>query len=130
MLMMMIGGNQHITHLLIPSRTFHLTAQEASFHIQPSTALPPFSKRQKPTSSHTPSTQSEPADGLYDFHPEDTLLKEYAVGYVDYTFDREGERNEESFGLDTRGRVMVLERGRVEGLVGRMGEVYAPPTGA
>lgn len=45
---------------------------------------------------------------------------------MDYKFDKapEGVRDKDSFGLDTRGRAMLVKAEKFEDLVMRMSEVY------
>ncbi|KAJ7175426.1 p21-C-terminal region-binding protein-domain-containing protein [Mycena filopes] len=111
------------THLLFVSRVYHLSAaeEEALANRAPShKSTKP--KKQKGTQ---PPTQSAPADGIYPFHPEDVSIQEHALHALSYPFSSSPEpREPDAFGLDVRGRVMLLDATRWEPLVARMSEVY------
>ncbi|KAJ7437697.1 p21-C-terminal region-binding protein-domain-containing protein [Mycena latifolia] len=111
------------THLLFVSRTYHLSpAEEEALANRAPSHKSKKSKKQKP---QQPALQAAPPDGIYPFHPEDACIQEYALHALSYLFSSLDEpREADAFGLDVRGRVMLVEAGRWEALVARMGEVY------
>ncbi|KAL0578834.1 Mss4p nuclear export [Marasmius crinis-equi] len=115
----------NFTDFIIISRTYHLTEQEESFLINTATTKSANKKRSK--KAREPSEEARPADGLYDFHPEDVHIKAVSSSCADYKFTTAPSepRDKESFGLDTRGRVMLVPSTRFEELVNRISEAYA-----
>ncbi|KAF7291724.1 N-acetyltransferase domain-containing protein [Mycena chlorophos] len=111
------------THLLFVSRTYHLSdaEEEALANRAPSHK----SKKPKKAKPQQPAPQARPMDGIYSFHPEDATIQEYALHSITYPFSTAQEpRDADSFGLDVRGRLMLVEAGRWEALVARMSEIY------
>ncbi|KAF7370741.1 N-acetyltransferase domain-containing protein [Mycena sanguinolenta] len=83
---------------------------------------PKKAKRQK---GPQPPTQARPSDGIYSFHPEDACIEQHALHSIGYSFSTSAEpRDADSFGLDVRGRLMLVEASRFEALVAKMAEVY------
>ncbi|KAJ8509551.1 hypothetical protein ONZ45_g8287 [Pleurotus djamor] len=112
------------SHLLFISRTYCLSQEEeAALSANPPSSS---SKKSKKLKSQQPRSAQRPADGIYAFHPEDELIMQYATHTLNYGFNRASQepRNAESFGLDTRGRVMLVPAERLEELVKRMEETY------
>ncbi|KAF8227317.1 hypothetical protein L208DRAFT_1297567, partial [Tricholoma matsutake] len=111
------------SHLLFLSRTYHLTSDEESalFNSAPSSKK---SKRSKaPPAQHL--DMESPPDGIYPFHPEDEYIKKFAIYSVDYTTAPAELREKDAFGLDMRGRMMLVPADRFPQLVEKMSEVYA-----
>ncbi|KAG6828857.1 hypothetical protein H0H92_006564 [Tricholoma furcatifolium] len=125
-----INDNEPYTfsHYLFISRTYHLTADEESafFNSAPHNKGPTSKKSKKST------TQPEPTpapDGIYPYHPEDDLIKEASAHSLDYRFTTADEpREKDSFGLDTRGRIMLVPAEKFPELIVKMSEMYAPPS--
>ncbi|KAG7090595.1 hypothetical protein E1B28_009700 [Marasmius oreades] len=113
------------TDLIFISRTYHLTEEDESFLINNATVRTSSKKRSK--KSQEPPEEKRPADGIYDFHPEDVHIKALASYCADYEFNRAPSepRDKESFGLDTRARVIIVPVSRFEELVKRMNAAYA-----
>ncbi|KAJ7130328.1 p21-C-terminal region-binding protein-domain-containing protein [Mycena epipterygia] len=111
------------THLLFVSRGYHLSYdEEAALANRAPSHRSKNPKKQKP---HQPAQQEAPEDGIYSFHPEDVCIQEHALHALSYSFSTAPEpRDAESFGLDVRGRLMLVEASRWEALVARMAEVY------
>ena len=67
-----------------------------------------------------------PADGIYPFHPEDDIIMQCASHSLNYSFDNapREKRDAETFGIDNRGRIMLMPIEHFEELVRRMGETY------
>ncbi|KAJ7069999.1 p21-C-terminal region-binding protein-domain-containing protein [Mycena amicta] len=111
------------THLLFVSRTYHLSdaEEEALANSAPSHR----SKKSKKAKPQQLAAQERPMDGIYSFHPEDTCIREHALHSITYPFSTSPEpREADSFGLDVRGQLMLVEAGRWEALVAKMSEVY------
>ncbi|KIK65956.1 hypothetical protein GYMLUDRAFT_38423 [Collybiopsis luxurians FD-317 M1] len=114
------------SHLIIPSRTYHLSTEEETYLTNMKESKTSTKKKKtKPASSAT--ATSRPADGVYSFHPEDEHVKQAASHTIDYAFTTAPSepRDSESFGLDTRGRLMLVPFEHFEGLVKGMNEAYA-----
>ncbi|KAF7297798.1 N-acetyltransferase domain-containing protein [Mycena kentingensis (nom. inval.)] len=111
------------THLLIVSRTYHLSdAEEEALANRAPSHKSKKPKKQKP---QQPPLEARPMDGIYSFHPEDACIQEHALYSITYPFSTAAEpRDAESFGLDVRGRLMLVEASRWEALVAKMSEVY------
>ncbi|KAJ7695207.1 p21-C-terminal region-binding protein-domain-containing protein [Mycena rosella] len=111
------------THLLFVSRAYHLSpAEEEALANRAPSHKSKKSKKQKP---QQPALQAAPADGIYPFHPEDVCIQEHALHALSYPFSSSPEpREADAFGLDVRGRLILVEAGRWEALVAQMGEVY------
>jgi protein BCP1 len=111
------------THLIIPSRTYHLSIEEESYL----TNMKEAKSKKKKTKATAASATSRPTDGVYSFHPEDEHIQQASLHTVDYPFTATSPepRNSESFGLDIRGRMMLVPFEKFEGLVEKMNETYA-----
>ncbi|KAJ7288545.1 p21-C-terminal region-binding protein-domain-containing protein [Mycena rebaudengoi] len=112
-------------HLLFVSRTYHLSpAEEEAAASRPSTR--PKSKKNKKPKAQPQAAYTPAADGIYPFHPEDACIQEHATHTLSYAFSSAPpeSRDADSFGLDVRGRLMLLDAQRWDSLVARMGEVY------
>ncbi|KAJ7644330.1 p21-C-terminal region-binding protein-domain-containing protein [Roridomyces roridus] len=110
------GEPYAFTHLLFISR-----AEEALANRAPSRRSKK-SKKQKP---RQPPEQQRPQDGIYSFHPEDTLIREHTMHSLSYSYSADSApREADSFGLDVRGSLMLIESSRWQSLVERMAEVY------
>jgi protein BCP1 len=88
-----------------------------------------------------------PQNGIYPFHPEDEHIKQvclllliiktvpgnntvhflqFAIHSADYAFTTATEpREKDSFGLDMRGRIMLVPADRFPQLVDKISEIYA-----
>ncbi|KAF9007900.1 p21-C-terminal region-binding protein-domain-containing protein [Cyathus striatus] len=125
-----LSSNEPYTfsHLLFISRTYHLTPDEESALYNSASARNGKNKTKK-TKRTQPSTAevAPPTDGIFSFHPEDEVIKQATVHTLDYTFTTAAPepRDRESFGLDTRGRMMLVPAERFEELVQKMLEVYS-----
>ncbi|KAF8634100.1 hypothetical protein AX15_001068 [Amanita polypyramis BW_CC] len=130
------GKSYKFSHLLFLSRTYHLSDDEESA-LANSTSARQFDANVRPKKTKKAKTAAEvseeydlskrrPEDGIYPFHPEDLLIMQVADCTMDYKFDKmpEGPREKDAFGLDTRGRLMLVRAGKFEDLVKRMSEVY------
>ncbi|KAF8627279.1 hypothetical protein AX17_006324 [Amanita inopinata Kibby_2008] len=135
------GKPYKFSHLLFVSRTYHLSDNEESAlansaPTRQSTAANGGSKSKKPKKAKTAGAAGigeeydlltrRPDNGIYPFHPEDPVIMQAAECTMDYKFDKaSGEsREKDAFGLDTRGRLMLVKAGKMEELVKRMLEVY------
>ncbi|THV01275.1 hypothetical protein K435DRAFT_718247 [Dendrothele bispora CBS 962.96] len=122
------------THLLIPSRTYHLSLSDES-RLANSQSRNVSSKRKKlrkPPSASTGEGMSRPEDGIYSFHPEDECIKEFAMHTMNYHFTSTSDssttdsesRPKDAFGLDIRARLMLVPAERFREMVRKMGEIY------
>ncbi|KAJ7596518.1 p21-C-terminal region-binding protein-domain-containing protein [Mycena floridula] len=113
------------SHLIFVSRTYHLTPSEQEMLAQP---RPSATKSKSKRSKHRgPEPQvAAPADNIFSFHPEDDCIRQHSSHALDYTFIAASPepRDQESFGLDTRGRMMLLPIEKFPDMVTKMGEVY------
>ncbi|GLB36746.1 hypothetical protein LshimejAT787_0310330 [Lyophyllum shimeji] len=110
------------SHYLFISRTYRLTPEEESalLNSAPQTKAP-SSKKSKKTNAATQPVPTTSPDGIYPYHPEDEYIKLASVHTVDYQFTNAAEpREKDSFGLDTRGRMMLLPAERFPALHTRL----------
>lgn len=132
-----VDGNQpyNFSHLLIPSRTYHLTMEEeqalSARPARKTKASGSKAKKVKTPAQQAAVEMTRPADGIYSFHPEDEVIARAAAYTADYAFskkkgdlEQEEKRDKESFGLDTRGRLMLVSAERFVDMVKEMGERY------
>ncbi|TFK28351.1 hypothetical protein FA15DRAFT_584494 [Coprinopsis marcescibilis] len=132
------------THLLFVSRTYHLSQDEESALAN---TLPASEARKKQgktkkrrpeerlgsTNEQGAEGDERPVDGIYSFHAEDALISELSLHTLNYTYTtpppatQQESRGKDAFGLDTRGRIMLLhleEERMWDVLVERMGKIY------
>ncbi|KAG6854206.1 hypothetical protein C0991_009519 [Blastosporella zonata] len=126
-----IDDNEPYTfsHYLFISRTYHLTPDEEAALLNTAPhSKGPTSKKSKKVNTTQPVPETAP-DGIYLYHPEDEFIKLASIHSVDYHFTTAAEpREKDSFGLDTRGRIMLIPAERFPELIAKMSEVYAPPS--
>ncbi|TFK41578.1 p21-C-terminal region-binding protein-domain-containing protein, partial [Crucibulum laeve] len=122
------NGLHNFSHLLVISRTYHLTSDEESAMAN-SAPVRGSKKKNKKVKPPTAMAVTAPADGIYSFHPEDEVIKQSAVHSLDYKFTTSPPepREKDSFGLDNRARMMLVPTANFRDLIGRMLQVYAPP---
>ncbi|KIY49662.1 hypothetical protein FISHEDRAFT_40603 [Fistulina hepatica ATCC 64428] len=113
------------SHYIVISRTYHLTPDEEKY-VSANTQHKQKSKKKRTSSTSAEATR--PEDGIYSFHPEDDVIIQFASHVLDYCLTKTPTepRNAESFGLDTRGRIMLVPHVQLPPLSYRMSEVYAP----
>jgi protein BCP1 len=139
------------SHLIFISRTYRLSPEEeeesASSSASQSTSHP--AKRQKGSNTQSARALGVAADGVYPFHPEDEYIQkvfpppsflytpqlthpQLASHTHDYplhptqqnTPQPPAPREKDAFGLDTRGRMMLLPAERFLEVVSGLSEVY------
>ncbi|KAF9446785.1 hypothetical protein P691DRAFT_707922 [Macrolepiota fuliginosa MF-IS2] len=118
------------SHFLFISRNYHLTPEEESALVNTVPRNRSKSKSSSPKKSRpTPSqpTPEPPADGIYPFHPEDEAIRALSLHSLDYRYSNASNepRENDSFGLDLRARMMLLPADRFEALVQKLQEVYS-----
>lgn len=79
-----VAGTQNepyaFTHLIVVSRTYHLTLDEETTLSQ--AKPPPSTKRsKKPKKASHAASSGRPEDGIYSFHPEDEYIKQVSGGW-------------------------------------------------
>ncbi|KAJ3926144.1 MAG: p21-C-terminal region-binding protein-domain-containing protein [Lentinula lateritia] len=114
------------SHVIVISRTYHLSMEEETY-LTNIKSKSPTNKKKKTKAVTTAPTMSRPVDGVYSFHPEDEFIKQASSHAIDYAFTAAPAepRDSESFGLDTRGRLMLLPFVKLDTLVQTMSEAYA-----
>ncbi|ESK85514.1 hypothetical protein Moror_10076 [Moniliophthora roreri MCA 2997] len=112
------------TDLIFISRAYYLTEAEEQFFINNSNARASTKRSKK--AKEAPE-EARPSDGIYSFHPEDDHIKKTSTHSIEYKFNSAPPepRDNESFGLDTRGRMMLVPISRFEDLVTQMSLAYA-----
>jgi protein BCP1 len=130
------GEPYHFGHLLVLSRTYTLSDEEAE-------ATSTSSQQQKRRKG--PLRQS---GGTYTFHHEDpcvlevrhalhtplhsqeelNLVRKVASHSFDYSFSNTLPREKESIGLEQGGRLMLLEASRLPHLVSNLAATFPPPS--
>ncbi|KAF9074037.1 p21-C-terminal region-binding protein-domain-containing protein [Rhodocollybia butyracea] len=110
------------SHLIVLSRTYHLSMDDETYLSNMNSKKSPTNKKKRTNTAPI----SRPVDGIYSFHPEDECVMRSATNTLDYPFTTAPTepRDSESFGLDTRGRLMLVPIEHFEGLVQNMSEVY------
>ena len=131
------GKSYKFSHLLFLSRTYHLSDDDESALVNSAPTRQADVKYKKSKKARAGPEfevgdeydllKRRPEDGIYPFHPEDLLIMQAAECTIDYKFDKapEGPREKDAFGLDTRGRLMLVRADKLEGLVERMLDVYS-----
>ncbi|KAG6867967.1 hypothetical protein C0993_008928 [Termitomyces sp. T159_Od127] len=125
----MLANEMQFSHYLFVSRTYHLTPDEESLLLNSAHLKGPTSKKSKRAETAPPAPVPATApDGVYPYHPEDEYIKLASTHAVDYRFKADSEpRDKEAFGLDTRGRIMLVPAERLARLIATLNEAYAPP---
>ncbi|KAF7982436.1 hypothetical protein HWV62_28571 [Athelia sp. TMB] len=119
------------SHYLFLSRAYVLTAEEEETMRVASRG----NKRQRlpiagNSGSHSNSKkEGEGGGGTYPFHPEDDVIAAHALHTLDFAFTSTPSepRDADSFGLDVRGRMMLVKAERMGELVIAMEEAYRVP---
>ncbi|KAJ3527396.1 hypothetical protein NMY22_g9806 [Coprinellus aureogranulatus] len=105
------------SHLLFISRTYHLSLEEES---QLENSMPASEARKKKAKTKKRKSEAgddshvRPEDGVYSFHPEDAAIMELSSHTLNYKYTaplpetHQESRDKHAFGLDTRGRMMLL----------------------
>ncbi|KAF8168454.1 p21-C-terminal region-binding protein-domain-containing protein [Crassisporium funariophilum] len=134
------GEPYNFTHLIILSRVYHLSEDEESAlansastrKTRPSESSSKKNKKQRPQEVEENSRTQQPADGVYSFHPEDDTILKSAIHSVTYPYLAplpqlvQETRSRDAFGLDVRGRMMLVTGGgeTLRELGGKMVEVF------
>jgi len=116
----------NFSHLLFISRTYRLTPEEEAA-MQSASTHP--NKRQKgsSTSELRSGGASSDSNGVYSFHPEDEYIQKAAIHTQDYTFSSAEPRAPDAFGLDTGGRVMLVQGDTFQQLMESLSGAYTVP---
>ncbi|KAF8169932.1 p21-C-terminal region-binding protein-domain-containing protein [Pholiota molesta] len=134
------GEPYQFTHLLFISRVYHLTEEEESILANSASSRRPRSsenpskknKKQRPPDAEQ-NGAARPVDGVYSFHPEDDVILKFAATHsLTYPYVAplpalvQETRGRDVFGLDVRGRVMLVAGGGelLRDLGARMSEIY------
>ncbi|KIM81735.1 hypothetical protein PILCRDRAFT_97612 [Piloderma croceum F 1598] len=121
------------SHLIFISRTYRLSPEEEEEEEQLSQPPPPSHPAKRQKASNTQSSArglGVAADGIYPFHPEDEYIQKLASHTHDYPLHPTHQntnappREKDAFGLDTRGRMMLLPAERFLEVVSGLSEVY------
>ncbi|KAF8907643.1 p21-C-terminal region-binding protein-domain-containing protein [Gymnopilus junonius] len=132
------GEPYQFTHLIFISRVYHLSEEEesqlankASARRRPETnSSVKKQKKQRPEAEQN--EMARPADGVYPFHPEDDIVSKAALHSLTYPYVSplpplvQETRSRDTFGLDIRGRMMLVVGGgeMIRDLGGRMATLY------
>ncbi|KAI5120873.1 hypothetical protein M0805_008245 [Coniferiporia weirii] len=110
------------THYLVLTRTYRLTSDQAA-ELENGAQRP--SKRHK--NRPPPSAALAPGGGpsTYSFHPEDEYIQKYATYTLDYPLTTQVPRDEDSFGLDMGGRMMLVSAESFQPMIDEMIAAYA-----
>lgn len=103
------------SYYLVVSRTYRLSTKEAAeLH-----SKAPRSKRHKGTAPL--------GGGVFPFHPEDDVLAKFASHTFDFSLTSSQPREQDSFGLDTGGRIMIIPSENLPQIAIALNEAFAPP---
>ncbi|KZT68813.1 hypothetical protein DAEQUDRAFT_757365 [Daedalea quercina L-15889] len=109
----------NFSHFLVISRIYRLSPEEEAELQGPA----PRSKRPKQSAPQKPSS-----GGVYSFHPEDEQIQKIALHSLDYNFTNSQPREENAFGLDMGGRMILFPATRLRELVSVLQDAYPPPS--
>ncbi|GJE99768.1 p21-C-terminal region-binding protein-domain-containing protein [Phanerochaete sordida] len=105
------------SHYLFISQTYRLSSEEAA-ELE---ATASRSKRQKGASKPK-------QEGVTPVHPEDEEIAQFATHIVDFPYTNTQPRDNESFGLDTSLRMMLVPAERFPQIVQAIAETYPAPS--
>lgn len=114
------------SYYLFISRVYVLTAEEEETMRVASRG----NKRQRlPIAGTSTAKEGEGGGGTYPFHPEDEVIAAHALHTLDFAFTSTPSepRDADSFGLDVRGRIMLVKSERMGDLAVAMEETYRVP---
>ncbi|PPQ68481.1 hypothetical protein CVT25_008407, partial [Psilocybe cyanescens] len=138
------GEPYQFTHLVFISRVYHLSEDEESALANSATTRRPrgaddasSKKHKKQRSPQEENGFARPADGIYPFHPEDDIIIKSAQHWLNYPYASplsplvQETRGRDAFGLDVRGRIMLVPGGgeTLRELGARMEEAFALGSG-
>jgi len=111
--------NKGFDYFLCISRTYRISAGDANaMEGVESTGPPP--KRQK----GKPAARAPSGLGTYSYHPEDEVLEKYASYSMNYEFTHKQVREEDAFGADIGGKLMLIPADKLKEVVDEMAERY------
>ncbi|KAI0044874.1 hypothetical protein FA95DRAFT_1561711 [Auriscalpium vulgare] len=109
------------THLLIVSRTYRLSDDEAA---ELQSAPTPKTKKQR----NAAAPQPPPGGGVFSYHHEDEYTQKFATHWLDYKLSNAPPRDKESFGLEQGGRLILLPAEKLPEYIATIGEAFAAPS--
>ncbi|KAF8525254.1 p21-C-terminal region-binding protein-domain-containing protein [Hysterangium stoloniferum] len=112
------------SHYIFISRTYRLSAEEENAMEDVQMTSPPTKRSKK---KFTPAAKPT-VPSVHSFHPEDEQIQKFAAHTLDYEFSNKQPREQDSFGTDVAGRLMLMPADRFPALVRAMAEAYPEPT--
>ncbi|KII91142.1 hypothetical protein PLICRDRAFT_37839 [Plicaturopsis crispa FD-325 SS-3] len=122
------AAQQSHTHYLFISRAYHMSpAADAALQAQPQSRGKPGKRAKTHVDAAKGKPAQRPADGVYSFHPEDEVIMKHASYTHTYVIDDARSKDEENdaFGLDLRGRIMLVPADKLRDIVKEVGETYS-----
>ena len=108
------------THYLIISKTY----REIESQLDQEESRPKKKKKASATA------------GIFNFHPEDTIIQRSAMAYGDYAYTKEGsdgdadsKRTFQDLGIKPQGHMILIEASRYESMVTALEQALQPLTG-
>ncbi|KZV77588.1 hypothetical protein PENSPDRAFT_730368 [Peniophora sp. CONT] len=109
----------NFSHLLLFSRIYRLSPEEeAALNAQ---STPSQTKKRRAQQTHLQTS----ANGIYSFHHEDPIIQKLALHSLDYDFTNTQPREEDAFGLNLGGRMVLLSADKLPQLVSEMTEAFS-----
>lgn len=109
----------HFSHLLVVSRTFTLSDEEAE------TTLASFQQQKRRKGAQAPSSST---GGVFSFHHEDECIQELASHSLDFSLSNALPREKESFGLEQGGRLILLPADKLPQLISNLAAAFPQST--
>jgi len=107
-----------LSHFLFISRTYKLSPEEEL--ALNSQTTPSQSKKRRAQNQAQPKS----SNGVYSFHHEDTLIQQLASHSVDFDFTNTQPREQDAFGLNLGGRMMLVSAENLTELVKQLTETF------
>jgi protein BCP1 len=112
------GEPYHFSHLLVLSRTFTLSDEEAE------TALASSQQQKRRKGAQVPSSTG----GVFSFHHEDQYIQELASHSLDFSLSNALPRDKESFGLEQGGRLILIPADKLPQLISNLAAAFVQPS--
>jgi len=108
------GEPYRFSHLLVISRTFTLSEEEAE------TALASFQQQKRRKGVQVSSSTG----GVFSFHHEDQCIQELSSHSHDFLLSNALPRDKESFGLEQGGRLILLPADKLPQLISNLATAF------
>jgi len=109
-------GNDKLdfTHFLLLSRVYKMQGSDDDVNVGFGEADAASKKSKKARRDAAASQGVVPTSGTFHYHPEEEFLEKVAAHVHTYPFKTSQTRDSESFGVEQRGRIILIERQRLK----------------